>query len=590
MQIMQYNNLFKILLLAFAALTLTVNTGCDSSDDDDIAISNDFRLLQLKAGDDPIMSGITDVSVLTSLTWVFSHGVDQTAFEGALSMSPEVPFTLDYDETNSIITMTFDEPLAFETSYAFNLPQGKYGQGGEASTADINFEFTTAAFNAPPVTLSTETTSFFEGETIQLVLSIDGPILEDVEATLVASGTAEAGVDYTLSSMQFQIPSGETADTIELEGIPDAQTEGEETILLTLMDLNNAVEMMPQALNLTLGDTPPEIELQGILSLKIGGTSTNGRAIHMRILEDIPDLSVFGIGIANNGGGSDGREIDFPSESVSAGDHILLVRDIDEMGIMNYFEECFNDFALVIPSGGVNFNGDDPVELFKNTTVIESYGDVEVDGTGEEWEFTGTWAYKLKGVWEYGALDCTANSTTTSSSDCVYPFCQAVQLQGALALLWDGSGTNGGKAVHIRANRDISDLSIYGLGVANNGGGTDGIEVNFSAQSLQAGDHVLVAREPGTIAEYLGSCFNDFDVVVQDDGMNQNGDDAIELFEDGLVIETYGDVDVDGTGQFWEYAGSWGYKVGGAWVYGGVDCAAGSTSTQTSACPYAFCQ
>ena len=387
------------------------------------------------------------------------------------------------------------------------------------------------------------------------------------------------------------IPSGETSDTIILEGIPDGEVEGEETINFTLTDLVNAVDMMPQEeLDLTLGDTPPEIELKGIMSFKIGGTSTNGRAIHMLALEDIPDLSVYGVGIANNGGGSDGREIDFPAESVSAGDHILLVRDIDEMGLSAYFEDCFNDFALVIPSGGVNFNGDDPVELFKENTVIESYGDVELDGTGEEWEFVGTWAYKLKGEWEYGELDCTANSTTTSTSGCVYPFCQAVQLQGALALLWDGSGTNGGKAVHIRANRNIPDLSIYGIGVANNGNGTDGIEVEFSPQSLEAGDHVLIAREPSTIGEYFGSCFDDFEVVVQSGSMNQNGDDPIELFENGQVIETYGDADVDGTGQFWEYSGSWGYKIGGKWNYGGLDCAAGSTSTQTSACPYPFCQ
>ena len=577
-------------LLPWVALLLLLTWGCDSTEDD-IPISNDFRLLQIKSGGDVLTDGVAGVSVLAELEWVFSHAVDATAFENALSIEPDVNFNLDYDASGSIVSMSFDDPLAYETVYNISLPQGTYGQGGEASTEDLAFSFTTAAFNAPPVSLRTETLSFFEGETVDLVLSIDGPILQDVEATLETSGTAEAdGVDYTLSKLTFRIPAGEVSDTIQLQGIPDAEVEGEETINLRLTNLVNAVEMMPQELNLTLGDTPPEIELRGIMSLKIGGTGTNGRAIHMQILEDIPDLSVYGVGIANNGGGTDGREIDFPAESVSAGDHILLVRDIDEMGLADYFGTCFDDFALVIPSGGVNFNGDDPVELFKNQTVIESYGDVELDGTGEEWEFTGTWAYKFKGEWNYGGLDCSVNSTTTQSSDCVYPFCQAVQLQGVLALLWDGSGTNGGKAVHLRANRDVPDLSLYGVGVANNGGGTDGIEVTFSSQSVQAGDHILIAREPGTIAEYFGSCIDQFDLVIQDDGMNQNGDDAIELFEGADVLETYGDVDVDGTGQFWEYAGSWAYKAGGSWSYGGVDCAAGSSSTQTSACPYLFCQ
>jgi hypothetical protein len=72
--------------------------------------------------------------------------------------------------------------------------------------------------------------------------------------------------------------------------------------------------------------------------------------------------------------------------------------------------------------------------------------------------------------------------------------------------------------------------------------------------------------------------------------MNQNGDDAIELFKDADVIETFGDANVDGTGQSWEYAGSWAYKENGAWLTGGVDCAAGSTTTQSSPCVYPLCE
>ena len=41
----------------------------------------------------------------------------------------------------------------------------------------------------------------------------------------------------------------------------------------------NAVENQTQVLNLTLGDQPPSLQFKGVMSLKIGGTSTNGRAI-----------------------------------------------------------------------------------------------------------------------------------------------------------------------------------------------------------------------------------------------------------------------------------------------------------------------
>lgn len=43
------------------------------------------------------------------------------------------------------------------------------------------------------------------------------------------------------------------------------------------------------------------------------------------------------------------------------------------------------------------------------------------------------------------------------------------------------------KAVQLIALTDIADLSIYGLGSANNGGGTDGEEYTFPAVAVGAG-------------------------------------------------------------------------------------------------------
>ena len=79
--------------------------------------------------------------------------------------------------------------------------------------------------------------------------------------------------------------------------------------------------------------------------------------------------------------------------------------------------------------------------------------------------------------------------------------------------------------------------------------------------------------------------------------ISQNGDDAIELFYMGSVIETFGDINVDGTATPWEYLDSWAYKdssgsvsfSGGNWIFGGVDCTDGSTTTYNSSCPYPLC-
>ena len=46
------------------------------------------------------------------------------------------------------------------------------------------------------------------------------------------------------------------------------------------------------------------------------------------------------------------------------------------------------------------------------------------------------------------------------------------------------SGGNDGKAIHVTAIDTITDLSLYGIGVANNGGGSDGQEYTFDPLSL----------------------------------------------------------------------------------------------------------
>src|SRR5690606_10296184 len=127
-------------------------------------------------------------------------------------------------------------------------------------------------------------------------------------------------------------------------------------------------------------------------------------------------------------------------------------------------------------------------------------------------------------------------------------------------------------------------------GTANNGGGTDGHEFTLPVLSVSAGDDILVAREIEALGTYFGGCIGEFEHVVQaSTAINQNGDDAIELFHGDIVLETYGAIDVDGSGQPWEYTGSWAYKFDGSWVVGGVDCSLGSTTVDTASCPYPIC-
>jgi len=183
-----------------------------------------------------------------------------------------------------------------------------------------------------------------------------------------------------------------------------------------------------------------DLELRGIIDFTVLSGGSDGKAIHFVATADIPDLSVYGIGVANNGGGTDGEEYTFPAMAVNNGDNILLARSLVAMEDFfttpgyNLFDVYLEDTAE--PSQ----NGDDAIELFKNGVVVETFGDVNCDPnasgtTCPEWEYTDSWAYKdvLGAVWpsnwSYGAVDCTdydtgntPSSWTTFDTPCVYPF------------------------------------------------------------------------------------------------------------------------------------------------------------------------
>lgn len=176
--------------------------------------------------------------------------------------------------------------------------------------------------------------------------------------------------------------------------------------------------------------------------------------------------------------------------------------------------------------------------------------------------------------------DGSCNSVVLSGNDLI--------LKGIMAIDLPSSS---GKAIHLFADQSVNDLSIYGLGIANNGGGTDGQEYTFPNVSVNSGDHILVCRDSLALSTYLRTnCFTKFNLVIEDGAVNQNGDDAIELFMNGNVLETFGDPDVDGTGELWEYTDSWAYKdTSGNWIYGGVGCSSGYSTSDSSNCPYPLC-
>jgi hypothetical protein len=65
-----------------------------------------------------------------------------------------------------------------------------------------------------------------------------------------------------------------------------------------------------------------------VLDLQTPQRSTTGKAVQLLALEDIPDLSLFGVGVANNGGGTDGVEVEsMPAIRLQAGSKFWIMHD-----------------------------------------------------------------------------------------------------------------------------------------------------------------------------------------------------------------------------------------------------------------------
>jgi hypothetical protein len=146
------------------------------------------------------------------------------------------------------------------------------------------------------------------------------------------------------------------------------------------------------------------------------------------------------------------------------------------------------------------------------------------------------------------------------------------------------------KAIELYALDDLNELNVYGLGSANNGGGSAGEEFTLSG-SASAGDFLYIASEDSQFNSFLG-----FTPNYTSGAANINGDDAIELFQNGTVVDTFGDINTDGTGQPWEYTDGWAYRNDNTtnnsifdldnWIFSGADALDGETTNTTAASPF----
>jgi hypothetical protein len=275
--------------------------------------------------------------------------------------------------------------------------------------------------------------------------------------------------------------------------------------------------------------------LQGIIDFSVPDGGANGRALHFLATGEIADLSIYGFGIANGGGGSDGQEYTFEAIQVAAGDDILVLRNTTAMS--NYLGDCYAAFEHIYTNSGVNGSGDDAIELFMNSSVVETFGDIQNDGTGEVWEYLDSWAYKVDDDWTYGGINCTDNSTTIFNTPCLYPICSDYTSDGcknALACNYDET-----------ANTDDGSCTFF-----ESGSVSLTFPLNYAASEIyddgsEYASYTIVYNEDGTLTGFNGV---NYTYKVCSDGTLFNFTETV----DGGYLGTWDPASLAITGDFYD--------------------------------------
>jgi hypothetical protein len=264
---------------------------------------------------------------------------------------------------------------------------------------------------------SNEESIFVEGLFLTSNLTITAPTNFEVSLT---SGSGFA------NSVSLTPSSGTVASTeifVRLaSGLAINSYSGNITVSST-----SAIDQIVAVMGNVFGNATNSLVIIGVYDGPNPGGNPKG--VELYSLAAIPDLSLFGISSVTNGAGTNGSNIEFtfPAVAVAAGESIFVATEAVEFN--NFF-----GFAPDYTTGVVSINGDDAIELYENGTIIDTFGDVNADGTGTAWEYLDGWAYRVSntgpdgtfviGNWTFSGINQLEGGTTNVATTVPYPLNQ----------------------------------------------------------------------------------------------------------------------------------------------------------------------
>lgn len=179
--------------------------------------------------------------------------------------------------------------------------------------------------------------------------------------------------------------------------------------------------------NMLLTGLASDLIITGIIDgTRAGGTP---KAIELYVLNDISDLSQYAVSSANNGNPLPATyEFDFPNVAVAAGTYLYLSTETPQFTAFFGFAPDYTD------AQATNVNGNDTVVLYRAGVIVDAFGVVGTNGTGEAWEYTNGWAYRNDittpsatfdpADWTFSGVDALNGETNNTTAATAFPIGQ----------------------------------------------------------------------------------------------------------------------------------------------------------------------